>query len=95
LELITCLTTGPKHVRTCTGVATSGPLKLNGNGVAARAMLKRGRTIYASGTAVTSRHGTKLLLIPRRALEPGSYTLFLRRWRHAKWTSTEQPITIG
>jgi hypothetical protein len=94
-ELMTCLTTGAKHARRCTGVTSSGPLKLHDNGVAARAMLKRGRTIYASGTAFTSEHGTKLLLIPRRTLEPGAYTLTLRSRRHGMWTSTQQLITIG
>jgi hypothetical protein len=94
-ELITCLTTGAQHDRTCTGVTSSGPLKLNSNGVAARAMLKRGGTIYASGTAFASERRTKLLLIPRRVLEPGSYTLILRRWSHGAWISTRQSVTIG
>ena len=60
-----------------------------------RAMLKRGRKIYASGTAFTSGHRTKLLLIARRALEPGTYLLTLRRWRHGTWSSTQQVLTIG
>lgn len=61
----------------------------------ASATLTRGHTIYASGTAFTSKHGTRLLLTRRRALEPGIYTLLLRRWRHGKWSSSQQSVTIG
>jgi hypothetical protein len=95
VELITCLTTGARHTRTCTALTGSGPLKLTGGGIAARAMLERGRTIYASGTGLTSGHATKLLLIARRALAHGSYTLVLRLRRHGRWVSKVQSITIG
>lgn len=96
VEVITCLTTGSKHARTCTGITTSGPLKLSGNGVAARAFIARGRVIYASGTGFVSAAGhTKLLLVAHRALKSGSYTLILRHLRGTRWISTQQQVTIG
>jgi hypothetical protein len=99
VEIVTCLTlakrSGP-HTRKCTARATSGPVKLAGKGAAARAQLKRGRLIYASGTGLISANGSaRLMLITHRALKPGSYELLLRRWRREKWTSTEEAITIG
>jgi hypothetical protein len=99
VEVVTCLTlakrAGP-HARKCTARATSGPVKLAGKGAAARAQLKRGRLIYASGTGLISANGSaRLMLITHRALKPGGYELLLRRWRRDKWISIEDAITIG
>jgi hypothetical protein len=106
LELVTCLTvtttvrqhgrTRYMHQRKCTGISVAGSVKLSGEGIAARAMLERGRVIYATGTGVvTSRGPAKLLLAERRAAPAGRYTLVLRRRVHERWVSIREAITIG
>jgi hypothetical protein len=104
VELVTCLTVSSTtkgasrapqvHHRTCTGVSSSGPLKLNGTGIAARAVLEQGRVIFASGTGFTTHDRTSLLLVKRHPLTPGTYTLILRHWRDGRWISTKQAMTI-
>jgi hypothetical protein len=104
VEILTCLTTtnavvraGRKrfvHVRRCTG-ALATTVELAGVGVAARAMLERGRVVYASGTGVLGEHGrTELLLADKRALSAGSYTLVLRRRSGGRWVSVRESVTI-
>ena len=96
---MTCLTVAKRagsHPRKCTAKASSGTVNLGGKGAAARAQLKRGHVIYASGTGLITGKGTaKLMLIRRRELKPGSYKLLLRRWHDGKWTSTEEAVTIS
>jgi Collagen triple helix repeat (20 copies)/Galactose oxidase, central domain/Kelch motif len=106
LELVTCLTVISTvkqhghihyvHQRKCTGISVAGSVKLSGEGIAARAMLERGRVIYAAGTGVVSSRGrTKLVLVERRALPAGRYTLVLRRRVHKRWVNIREVITLG
>jgi ABC-type cobalt transport system substrate-binding protein len=104
VEFLTCLTASatvgraghkhPVHDRRCSGsLATS--VRLSGTGVAARAMLERRGTVYATGTGIIDKRGrTELLLAGSRALNAGDYTLVLRRRRGGRWVSTREPVRV-
>jgi hypothetical protein len=71
-------------------------VKLNAEGIAARAQLERGKVIYAAGTGVVGSRGrAQLLLAERRALAAGRYTLVLRRRAHERWISVREEVTLG
>lgn len=104
VEILTCLTTTTtvmragherfEHVRRC-AAAGARTFRLAGVGVAARAVLERGRAVYATGTGVLGKHGrTELLLADGRALSAGGYTLVLRRRRSGRWISVRESIRI-
>jgi ABC-type cobalt transport system substrate-binding protein len=105
VEILTCLTTTTTvmragrerfaHVRRCAAAPAATTFKLAGAGVAARAVLERGRAVYATGTGVLGKHGrAELLLADRCALSAGGYTLVLRRRRGGRWISVRESIRI-
>ena len=104
VELVTCLTVttrAPKkrppfvHRRVCTGSPARASFKLQGSGVAARVAVRRGHTVYATGTGIVDPNGTdRLVLSARRALTPGSYTLQLRRRLGGRWVTERQQISL-
>jgi hypothetical protein len=83
VELITCksATTGKgKHKKTvqrCTTSLTSSPIKITTAGASTAAVLSRGKTVYATGSATRSGKQTKLLLTPRQRIGKGRYMLTL------------------
>ena len=83
------------HHRKCTTVPVTGKLSIAGTSIAGRAMLKRGGVIYATGTGVRSHGRTRLLLVERRPLVAGRYTLLLRRREGGRWVSQHERVTIG
>jgi hypothetical protein len=87
VELVVCKTVtktttrnGHKHTRKvqkCSTRLVSGTVKFTTT-ASIQASLTRGHLIYATGTAISTGHdGWQLILIPRRALRPGRYTLTL------------------
>jgi hypothetical protein len=79
-------------VLSCTSKLVGGKVKLTKTTI--RATLRRGRVVYATGSATA--HGKKLTLNPRRTLRHGSYALTLkspRRHGHRAIT-TSQTLTI-
>jgi ABC-type cobalt transport system substrate-binding protein len=105
VEILTCLTTTTAvaragrerfvHVRRC-AAALATAVRLTGEGIAARALLERGRTVYATGTGVVGKHGrTELLLADRRALSAGGYVLVLRRRSGGRWVSVRESVRIA
>jgi hypothetical protein len=78
IELVKCRAVTVHHKKQiqCTAKLVSGVVKFTTTG-AVRASLDRGPVVYATGIAVRSRHGMRLLLTPRRRLRPGRYTLRL------------------
>ncbi len=89
VELVTCksVTTGPgknnnknnnkKTIQKCTIKLTSSPVTITTTGGSIKAVLSRGKIVYATGSATISGKQTKLLMIPRRHIDRGSYTLML------------------
>ena len=83
VELVTCksVTTGrgknKKTVQKCTIKLTSSPVTITTTGGSVKAVLSRGKIVYATGSAVVSGKHTKLLLTPRRSIGNGTYTLTL------------------
>ncbi|HET6550365.1 MAG TPA: choice-of-anchor D domain-containing protein [Solirubrobacter sp.] len=85
VELVTCRTRKVrKHTKTtCTGGLTYGLVRFTFGARAkvTRATLRRGRVVYARGTAVRRGARTRLLLKPTREIRPGRYTLRLKHRR--------------
>ena len=105
VELVTCLTVTAKapknarqpfvHRRSCTIVRAPSAFKLPGKALAARVVLERGHTVYATGTGVVDPNGSdKLLLVASRPLAPGAYTLRLRRRRGGRWLTDREQISL-
>jgi len=65
----------PHTVRKCTGKLVSGTVKFT---TSESATVSRGHLIYATGTKVQLRRRTELILVPRRRMRPGRYTLTSR-----------------
>ena len=95
VELVTCkpLTSGKLKrrapLRQCTTKLTSSPVTFTSSGAKIVAVLSRGGVVYATGSMVRLKKGTKLLLTPRRSINSGSYTLTLthgRNWQREKIT---------
>lgn len=98
VDLVTCksVSTGTgKHKKTiqkCTIKLTSSPVTTIGGG-AMTAVLSRGKVVYATGSAVVSGKRTKLLLMLRRGIVKGNYTLTLARGRkRLHETITIEPV---
>jgi hypothetical protein len=80
VELVTCHTLKAKskrHLR-CAAKLVSGTVSFKATGSAARAILARGATVYAAGTAARIHRAIRRLrLVPLRRLRPGRYSLTL------------------
>jgi hypothetical protein len=83
LELISCAvkTVTGKRVQRCTGKPTAKKLRLAPARRLFGAVLARGKTIYATGSAARTGKRTRVLLTVRRRITKGTYTLTLRRGR--------------
>jgi Collagen triple helix repeat (20 copies) len=76
VELVTCKTvkSGNRLKQVCTTKVVTGTVKFTTTG-ALRASLTRRHVTYATGLALRTTHGIRLLLTPRRRLRHGTYTL--------------------
>jgi len=87
VELIACksVTAGSaknkKTIQRCTIKLTSSPVTITTTGGSIKAVLSRGKIVYATGSATVSGKQTKLLMLPRRHIDTGSYTLMLTHGR--------------
>jgi hypothetical protein len=79
VELVTCKTVKVKREtkQVCTTKLVTGPVKFNTTAVD-RAVLSRGRVVYATGIAARDAKHPELALIATRKLQAGRYTLTLR-----------------
>jgi hypothetical protein len=73
----------------------TGPVTFTTTGSTTRATLSRAGVTYATGTAQTTRGGTRLLLTQRRTLRPGRYTLALTSHHGTRQTTTHQQISVA
>lgn len=87
VELVTCksVTAGTdknkKTIQKCTIKLASSPVTIMTTGRSIKAVLSRGKVVYATGSATVSGKHTKLLLALRRSIVKGNYTLTLARVR--------------
>jgi hypothetical protein len=79
-----------RRVQKCKIKLTTTKVKLAGPRALYTAVLARGKTIYATGSAARTRRQTRALLTLRRGLTKGVYTLTLRR----RGKTRRQKITI-
>ncbi len=83
-----------KDVRKCTTKVLSGTVKFTATAGLAKAVLKMGGVVYATGTA-QDRHGSvRLSLSPLREVHPGRYTLTLVSGTGRHTSRTSQPLTL-
>ncbi len=93
IEMARCTTVRAKHgnQQRCTAKLVSESAKLAGTGKTATALLMRGHTVYATGTARTGGAMIALRMTPVRTMGSGAYTLVLL-WgtgRHqVSWSET-------
>ena len=79
----------------CIGRLVSGPVKFIVAGAAERVTVTRARRLYARGASVgTWKGGFRLAVQDVRALEPGRYTLTLRRRDRHGWRTRHLLVTI-
>jgi hypothetical protein len=102
VELVTCKTVTRTVIKTihgkhtkvkvrkqvCTTKTVTGPVKFT-TASAARAVLSRGRVIYATGIAGLSATHPEMILSAARRLRPGRYTL-TRRWTTGRTNHTRR-----
>jgi trimeric autotransporter adhesin len=96
IELVTCakVKKGKKMVEKCTTKVVSGSVKFTTT-AAARASLKRGRVVYATGEVVGSGHSiSELMLVPVHALRAGRYTLTTHTHADKRLVTRRTQITI-
>jgi hypothetical protein len=85
VEIVTCragttTTRGRKRtVNHCRVLLVSSPATFTIRGVLDRAIISRGRRVYATGSSSSTGGGLLLLMHSGRPLRPGGYTLTLRR----------------
>ncbi|MBV9367881.1 MAG: choice-of-anchor D domain-containing protein [Solirubrobacterales bacterium] len=95
------LLSGTKHkvrekVQKCTGRRVGSTVKVTVSVPSGRAMISRGRVVYATGKSLTIGGGRWLLLLTeQRGLKPGRYTLTVRSRHKGRWSTRRGTITLN
>ena len=80
---------------TCARTLVSGKVEFPAGGTSTRAEIVRGRVVFAAGVSNPSaRGGSLLVLVQRRALKPGTYTLVLRHRRGRRWIPRQISVVL-
>jgi hypothetical protein len=101
IELVICKTVKVKDRKLtrqkCTGKLVSGKVTFKITGASmVHASLTRAGIVCATGASLSIGHGrSRLILAGQRPLQPGTYTLILRRDRGRRWITTTRKLTIS
>jgi hypothetical protein len=80
---------------TCSRRQITGGVFVSGARPVHARLLRSGKT-YAEGWSIAKPNGrSALVLVERRTLRHGTYTLRLRIHRHRRWVTTTRQITIS